>query len=67
MKYEEFVDCYDYNLQLLDAIDLLKHFSPEALETLDQLDFGTKVDKNDESRDQKDPIHWVSSLDIQQL
>ena len=51
MKYEEFVDCYDYNLQLLDAIDLLKHFSPEALETLDQLDFGTKDDKNDELRD----------------
>ena len=57
MEYEEFVYCYDYNLQLLDAIDLLKHFSPEALETLDQLDFGTKVDKNDELRDQKDPIH----------
>ena len=57
MEYEEFVDCYDYNLQLLDAIDLLKHFSPEALETLDQLDFGTKVDKNDELRVQKDPIH----------
>ena len=57
MEYEEFVDCYNYNLQLLDAIDLLKHFSPEALETLDQLDFGTKVDKNDELRDQKDPIH----------
>ena len=57
MECEEFVDCYDYNLQLLDAIDLLKHFSPEALETLDQLDFGTKVDKNDELRDQKDPIH----------
>ena len=57
MEYEDFVDCYNYNLQLLDAIDLLKHFSPEALETLDQLDFGTKVDKNDELRDQKDPIH----------
>lgn len=57
MEYDEFVDCYDYNLQLLDAIDLLKHFSPEALETLDQLDFGTKVDKNDELRVQKDPIH----------
>ena len=57
MEYEEFVDCYNYNLQLLDAIDLLKHFSPEALETLNQLDFGTKVDKNDELRDQKDPIH----------
>ena len=56
MEYEEFVDCYDYNLQLLDAIDLLKHFSPEALETLDQLDFGTKVEKNDELRDQRDPI-----------
>ena len=57
MEYEEFVDCYDYNLQLLDAIDLLKHFSPEALKTLDQLDFGTKADRNDELRVQKDPIH----------
>jgi len=57
MQYEEFIECYDYNLQLLDAIDLLKHFSPEALETLNQLDFGTKVDKNDELRVQKDPIH----------
>ena len=57
MEYEEFVDCYDYNLQLLDAIDLLKHFSPEALETLDQLDFGTKADKSGEPHDQKGPIH----------
>ena len=56
MEYEEFVDCYNYNLQLLDAIDLLKHFSPEALETLDQLDFGTKADKSVEPHDQKDPI-----------
>ena len=55
MEYEKFVDCYDYNLQLLDAIDLLKHFSPEALETLDQLDFGTKADRSGESHDQKDP------------
>ena len=52
MEYEEFIDCYDYNLQLLDAIDLLKHFSPEALETLNQLYFGTKVDKSDELHDQ---------------
>ena len=55
MEYEDFVDCYNYNLQLLDAIDLLKHFSPDALETLDQLDADATSDKNDESNDQSDP------------
>ena len=55
MEYEEFIKAYTPQLAIIDAIDLLKHFSPDALETLDQLDADATSDRNDESNDQSDP------------
>ena len=55
MEYEEFIKAYTPQLAIIDTIDLLKHFSPDALETLDQLDADATSDRNDESNDQSDP------------
>lgn len=37
MQYEEFLEHYVPELQLLDAIDALKNYSFEAAETIDRL------------------------------
>ena len=37
MEYEKFMENYSKELQILDAIDLLQHFDPDALDCLDQL------------------------------
>jgi len=55
MEYEEFLDAYSEELRILDAIDLLRHFDLDAVDTLTQLGVGSKSDKTDESHDQKDP------------
>ena len=55
MEYEEFLDAYSEELRILDAIDLLRHFDLDAVDTLNQLGVGSKSDKTDESHDQKGP------------
>ena len=56
MDYEKFMEGYSLNLQILDAIDLLQHLDPDALDSLDRLGVGSKDDKTSEERDQSDPI-----------
>lgn len=56
MDYEKFMKGYSLNLQILDAIDLLQHLDPDALDSLDRLGVGSKDGKTSEERDQSDPI-----------
>ncbi len=56
MDYEKFMESYSLNLQILDAIDLLQHLDPDALDSLDRLGVGSKDGKTSEERDQSDPI-----------
>lgn len=67
MEYEEFIESYSKELQLLDAIDLLKHLSPESLDILNLREVESKDGKSDELRDQTDPTLWISSQGIQLL
>ena len=67
MEYEEFLENYSTQLQILDAIDLLKSFSPDALDHLDQLVPGTKDEKTAEESDQSDPTLWFFSPNTQSL
>ena len=55
MNYENFLDSYSVNLQILDAIDLLQHLDQGALDSLDRLGVGSKDDKTCEERVQSDP------------
>ena len=55
MEYEDFIAGYPPYLAILDAIDRLKDLDPDALDYLNREVEWTKVDKNDESHDQKDP------------
>lgn len=55
MEYEKFMENYSKELQILDAIDLLQHFDPDALDCLDQLGVGSKVEKTYAEHDQTDP------------
>ena len=56
MDYEKFMEGYSLNLQILDAIDLLQHLDPDALDSLHRLGVGSKGGKTSEERDQSDPI-----------
>ena len=44
MKYETFVENYTPELQLIDAIDMLTHFDPDAAKILDQWASETKTE-----------------------
>ena len=55
MEYEKFLNNYSKELQILDAIDLLQHLDPSALDSLNQLGVGSKDDKTCGQRDQSDP------------
>lgn len=55
MEYEKFLNNYSKELQILDAIDLLQHLDPSALDSLTQLEVGSKDDKTCGQRDQSDP------------
>ena len=55
MEYEDFIAGYIPYLAILDAIDRLKDLDPDALDYLNREVEWTKVDKNDELHDQKDP------------
>ena len=55
MDYEKFMEGYSLNLQILDAIDLLQHLDPDALDSLDRLGVGSKDDKTCGEHGQSDP------------
>lgn len=55
MEYEEFINNYSKELQILDMIDMLKNCDPDVIPALDRLVTGSKADKNVEEPGQKDP------------
>ena len=55
MNYDQIIEGYSPELQLLDAIDLLKHYHPDAAEILDLWASQTSNDKNDAEPLQKGP------------
>tara|TARA_R100000458_G_scaffold58460_1_gene66554 strand:+ start:3138 stop:3428 length:291 start_codon:yes stop_codon:yes gene_type:complete len=67
MNYEEFLENYTPELQLIDAIDMLTHFEPDAAEILDRWASETSNEKNVLELDQTDPKPITFSQDIQLL
>ena len=67
MNYEEFLENYTPELQLIDAIDMLTHFEPDAAEILDRWASETSNEKNVLELPQKDPTPQTFSQDIQLL
>ena len=67
MKYETFVENYTPELQLIDAIDMLTHFDPDAAKILDQWASETNTEKNVLKLDQTDQESITFSQDIQLL
>ena len=56
MDYDQIIEGYTPELQLIDAIDLLKHYHPDAAEILDSWATDSKSDKTNAETLQKDPI-----------
>ena len=67
MQYETFIENYTPELQLIDALDMLKHYESDAAEILDRWASESNNEKTDESIPQKDPNQEVFSQDIQLL
>ena len=67
MNYEEFLKNYTPELQLIDAIDMLTHFEPDAAKILDQWASETNTEKNVLELDPTDPKPITFSQDIQLL
>ena len=67
MQYETFIENYTPELQLVDALDMLNHYEPEAAEILDQWASESNTGKTDEESLQKDPTEVTFSQDIQLL
>ena len=67
MQYETFLENYTPELQLIDALDMLKHYEPDAAKILDRWASESNNEKTDASLPQKDPNQEVFSQDIQLL
>ena len=67
MQYETFLENYTPELQLIDALDMLKHYEPNAAEILDRWASESNNEKSDVELPQKDPNPEVFSQDIQLL
>ena len=67
MNYEEFLENYTPELQLIDAIAMLTHFEPDAAKILDQWASETNTEKNVLKLDQTDQESITFSQDIQLL
>jgi hypothetical protein len=67
MKYETFIENYTPQLQLIDALNMLKHYEPEAAEILDQWASEPNNGKNDARTLQKGPTPITFSQDTQLL
>ena len=67
MQYETFIDNYTPELQLIDALDMLKHFEPKAAEILDQWASESNNERTGEEPHQMGPTQTTFSQDIQLL
>ena len=67
MQYETFIDNYTPELQLIDALDMLKHFEPKAAEILDQWASESNNGRTGEEPHQTGPTQPTFSQDIQLL
>ena len=67
MQYETFIDNYTPELQLIDALDMLKHFEPKAAEILDQWASESNTERTVEELHQMGPTQPTFSQDIQLL
>ena len=67
MQYETFIDNYTPELQLIDALDMLKHFEPKAAEILDQWASESNNERTGEEPLQMGPTQPIFSQDIQLL
>lgn len=67
MQYEEFIESYSFELQLLDAIEQIKDLNPDAAETLDRWVSRSKDEKSASPHDLTDPTSTSSLPDTQSL
>ena len=67
MQYETFIENYTPELQLIDALDMLKHYESDAAEILDRWASESSNEKSDVETHQKDPTQETFSQDIQLL
>ena len=67
MQYETFLENYTQELQLIDALDMLKHYEPDAAKILARWASESNNEKTDAALPQKDPSREVFSQDIQLL
>ena len=67
MDYTTLIDNYTPELQLMDALDMLKHFEPKAAEILDQWASESNTERIDGEPLQMGPTQLTFSQDIQLL
>ena len=67
MQYETLIDNYTPELQLIDALDMLKHYEPKAAEILDQWASESNNERTGEEPLQMGPTQPIFSQDIQLL
>ena len=67
MDYTTLIENYTPELQLMDALDMLKHFDPKAAEILDQWVSESNNERTGEEPHQTGPTQSTFSQDIQLL
>ena len=67
MQYEEFLENYTLELQLMDALDQIKDLSPHAAEILDRWASHSTTGRNASERVQMDPSSEACPPDTQSL
>ena len=67
MDYTTLIENYTFELQLMDALDMLKHFEPKAAEILDQWASESNNERTGEEPLQMGPTQPIFSQDIQLL
>ena len=67
MDYTTLIENYTPELQLMDALDMLKHFEPKAAEILDQWASESNNERTGEEPLQMGPTQPIFSQDIQLL
>ena len=67
MDYTTLIENYTPELQLMDALDMLKHFEPKAAEILDQWASESNNERTGEEPLQMGPTQPAFSQDIQLL
>ena len=65
MKYEDFVENYSPELQLMDALDAIKNFDLDAAEILDRWASQSSTEKSVSESPQTDQDQQTSAPDTQ--